>query len=116
MAGNHEHNGGAIPRITEKLKEAALGSNVHVLDCDSVMMGRTRFLGASLWTDWRGSGTVEPTLAMEHARAGMSDDRKTRLSPAFSRLRPSDTLKWHASARARLAGQLERPHEGRQWS
>jgi predicted phosphodiesterase len=112
VAGNHEYYGGAIPRLTEKLKEAAVGSNVHVLDCDSVIIGGTRFLGASLWTDWRGNGTVHPALAMEHARAGMSDYKRIRVSPAFGRLRPSDTLKWHARARAWLAGQLEQPHEG----
>lgn len=112
VAGNHEYYGGAIPRLTEKLKEAAVGSNVHVLDCDAVIIGGTRFLGASLWTDWRGNGSVEPTVAMEHARAGMSDYKKIRVSPAFSRLRPIDTLKWHARARAWLAGQLEQPHEG----
>ena len=49
---------------------------------------------------------------MEHARAGMSDSMRIRVSPAFSRLRPSDTLKWHARARAWLEGQLEQPHDG----
>lgn len=64
MPGNHEYYGGAIPRLTEKLKEAAVGSNVHVLDSDSVVIGGTRFLGASLWTDWRGDGSIDPSVAM----------------------------------------------------
>lgn len=49
---------------------------------------------------------------MEHARAGMNDYRRIRVSPAFSRLRPLDTRKWHASARAWFSTQLETPHDG----
>jgi len=112
VPGNHEYYGGAIPRLTGKFKEAAAGTNVRVLDCDAVVIKGTRFLGASLWTDWRGDGRTEPSLAMEHARAGMSDYKKIRVSPSFSRLRPTDTLKWHARARSWLSTQLDQPHEG----
>lgn len=112
VPGNHEYYGGASPRLTEKLKAAAAGTNIHVLDCDSVVIAGTRFLGASLWTDWRGDGSVDPQLAMEHARARMSDYSRIRVSPAFGRLRPSDTLKWHARARSWLTAQIEQPHEG----
>lgn len=112
VPGNHEYYGGAIPRLTEKLKEAAAGTNVHVLDCDSVTIHGTRFLGASLWTDWRGDGTVDPFLAMDHARAGMTDYKKIRVSPSFGRLRPTDTRRWHARSRNWLAAQLELHHEG----
>lgn len=37
VPGNHEYYGCAIPRLTEKLKEAAKSSNVHVLEGDSVV-------------------------------------------------------------------------------
>jgi predicted phosphodiesterase len=47
VPGNHEYYGGSIPRLTEKLKEAARGSHVHVLDGDSVVLGGTRVLGAN---------------------------------------------------------------------
>ncbi|MBK7857582.1 MAG: metallophosphoesterase family protein [Archangiaceae bacterium] len=112
VPGNHEYYGGAIPHVTEKLKLAAAGSNVHVLDNDSVVIGGTRFLGTSLWTDWSGDGTLDPSVAMEHARAGMSDYRRIRVSPRFGRLRPEDTLRWHARARSWLTRELDQPHQG----
>lgn len=112
VPGNHEYYGGAIPRLTERFKTAAAGTNVHVLDGDGVLINGTRFLGTSLWTDWRGNGTMDPSLAMEHARAGMSDYKRIRVSPTFGRLRPQDTLKWHARARTWLAAQLDETHDG----
>lgn len=112
VPGNHEYYGGAIPRLTEKFKAAAQNTNVHVLDRDEVVINGIRFLGATLWTDWHGDGTIDSDVAMEHARNGMSDYRQIRVSPAFSRLRPSDTRKWHAVARAWLTDALARPHDG----
>ncbi|MBL8934572.1 MAG: serine/threonine protein phosphatase, partial [Archangium sp.] len=32
VPGNHEYYGGAIPHLTDKLRAACEGSNVHVLD------------------------------------------------------------------------------------
>ena len=49
---------------------------------------------------------------MEHARAGMSDYRKIRVSPSFKKLSPGETLKWHAKSRAWLSQQLAQPHDG----
>lgn len=112
VPGNHEYYGGAIPRLTDKFKAAAQNTNVHVLDRDEVIIGNTRFLGATMWTDWAGDGSIDPPVAMEHARNGMSDYRQIRVSPAFSRLRPSDTRKWHAAARAWLTEALAKPHHG----
>lgn len=112
VPGNHEYYGGTIPRLTQKFKGAAAGSNVHALDCDSIVIDGTRFLGASLWTDWKGDGTVEPLDAMHHARGAMSDYRRIRVSTNFSKLRPPDTLHWHGQARAWLTNQLAQPHEG----
>lgn len=43
VPGNHEYYGGAIPHVTEKLKAAAAGTNVHVLDRDAVVINGTRF-------------------------------------------------------------------------
>lgn len=115
VAGDHEYYGRAILRLTEKLKEAAVGSNVHLLDCDAVVIGGTRFLGASLWTDWRGNGSVEPTFAMEHARAGMFDYKKIRVSPKFSRRRPTRSNGTRSLEPGSLVNSSNRTR-GRRWS
>lgn len=112
VPGNHEYYGSSIPRLTEKLKEAAKSSNVHVLEGDSVVLGGTRFLGTSLWTDWRGNGTLEPLTAMAHAHERMTDYKRIRVSPEFGKLRPGHTLKWHAEARTWLTDQLAQAYKG----
>lgn len=42
-----------------RIRAAAAGSNVHVLDCDTIVIGGVRFLGATLWTNY---GNGHPTL------------------------------------------------------
>lgn len=115
VADDHEYYGRAILRLTEKLKEAAVASNAHLLDCDAVIIGGTRFLGASLWTDWRGNGSVEPTFAMEHARAGMFDYKKICVSPKFSRRRPTRSNGTRSLEPGSLVNSSNRTR-GRRWS
>ncbi len=112
VLGNHEYYGGAVHHLTQKLKTAAAGTNVHVLDRDVVTIGGTRFLGATLWTDWVGTGAIERERAVEEARATMSDYKRIRVAPSFGRLRPDDTRKWHARDRAWLTEQIAQPHDG----
>lgn len=52
VAGNHEYYGKAIPHLTDKLRACAAGSNVSVLDEETVTIDGVRFVGATMWTDW----------------------------------------------------------------
>jgi hypothetical protein len=54
--GNHEFYGQKIPKLIDEIKEVAQGSNVHVLENQSVEIGDVVFLGATLWTDFRLNG------------------------------------------------------------
>jgi predicted phosphohydrolase len=51
VAGNHEHYDERIGRLHEKLREAAAGSNVHILENETFELDGYRFFGATLWTD-----------------------------------------------------------------
>ena len=46
--GNHEFYGQKIPKLIDEIKEVAQGTNVHVLENESVEIGNVVFLGATL--------------------------------------------------------------------
>jgi predicted phosphodiesterase len=110
VAGNHEHYGNSLGRTPRKLKEAAAGSNVHVLHNEALVLDRVRILGATLWTDYRQTGN-QP-LAQWDASRVMNDFKKIR-TETFSRLKPHHLLAEHAAARMFLEQALDTPFDGK---
>ncbi len=111
VPGNHEYYGQAIPRHTLKLKELAQGSNIHVLDNDSFLLGDVVILGCTLWTDFELFGN--PRVAGYFASVGMNDYRKIRVSPDYRKLQPLDTAGLHYRSRSWLTQQFTR-HVGKE--
>lgn len=107
VAGNHEAYGTDLDRTVEKARIAAAGTNVHVLENDSVNVGGTTFLGAIGWTDFNLFGN--PDRAMRAAGELMNDYRKIRVRNYELRLRPMHTLARHNGTRAFLQRELSRP-------
>lgn len=93
VTGNHEFYGQKIPRLVDELRQLAAGSNVRVLENESVVIGDVVFLGATLWTDFALDGNVP--LATADAVTGMSDFRRIRVSPAYRRFHPRDARRFH---------------------
>jgi predicted phosphodiesterase len=110
VPGNHEGYGADIDRTVEKAKEAAAGTNIHVLENDTVVVGAVRFLGTTLWTDFELFGA--PAAAMRAAGDRMNDYRRIRIGHYARPLRPSDTLLRHSLARSYLAAELATPFAG----
>jgi predicted phosphodiesterase len=76
VPGNHEFYGTDIQRTLEKAKAAAAGTNVHVLENETVRIGDVTFAGATLWTDFALSGDAH--RAMVAAADRMNDYKKIR--------------------------------------
>lgn len=53
VPGNHEFYGRVMTIELAEMKTTAAGSNVHLLDRDSVVIDGVRFLGCILWTDFQ---------------------------------------------------------------
>lgn len=104
VPGNHEYYGGAIPQFDDKLRSAAVGSSVHVLQNDSATIEGVKFLGTTLWTDL--NLLNDSFRAAEAAAEAMSDFRLIRLGRSYRRLRPGDTVRFHASAKRWLEAEL----------
>ncbi|MBP1097512.1 metallophosphoesterase [Bradyrhizobium diazoefficiens] len=101
VAGNHEFYGCDIDRTVDKARQLATGTNVHVLQNDTVTIDGVLFVGSTLWTDFNLFGNAE--LAMSRAADGMNDYRRIRKRRYAERLRPIDTFRRHLESRDFIA-------------
>jgi len=110
IPGNHEFYGTDIDRTVEKARDAAAGTNIHVLQNDAVVIDNVKFVATTLWTDFAIFGDVE--RAMIVAGNGMNDFRRIRKDQYARRLRPIDTLARHQDSRKYLEAELSKQHWG----
>ncbi len=111
VLGNHEFYREKFPGLIDKLKRQAEGTNVHVLESDSIDIGGYRIFGCTLWSDMELLG--DPHVASIAAADAMNDYRLIRHSKTYRRLSPKDTTMYHFRSVRKLteflkAGDLER--------
>ena len=96
VPGNHEFYGGSVEGTLRALRELSAGTNVRVLDDDEIVIDGVRFIGSTLWTDFKLFGTgSERDVAMQEGRRFMrdftrikrDDDTETPFSPEDSAAR-----------------------------
>jgi predicted phosphodiesterase len=113
VAGNHEYYGGALPHLTGKLNGLSANTEAHFLENRELILGDVRFLGCTLWTDFKLVGDLKMTQAMTVAGDTMTDFRRIRSSPGFSRFTPKDSRELHLRSRTWLRDRLAEPFAGR---
>lgn len=109
VAGNHEYYKGSLGHTFKKMKELCQGTNIHLLENESVVLAGVRFLGATLWTDYRLTGN-EP-LAMWDAQQNLSDFRTVR-DEHYRKVRPYQLSERHMRTRNFLESAITEPFEG----
>jgi len=112
VAGNHEFYGHDFPGLIDRLRAAAAGSDLYVLERDQVTIGDVRFLGCTLWSDFEFAGAEHRERSMRICARVVNDYRQIRVSEEDRPLRPADTRANHLESRAWLATCLAEPHEG----
>lgn len=112
VPGNHEFYGHEIHLSRQHGQQAAKDLGVHLLDPGSVIIGGTRFIGATLWTDFGLLGT--PEVSKDRARAGMNDYRAIDIAEGqrWDHLNPDHTLGLHQRDRAFIESELAKPFDG----
>lgn len=114
VAGNHEFYQGHFDRTLEKLRELAHGTNIHFLENDVFVFGDVRFLGCSLWTDFKlYDNDISSAICMRDAQQAMTDFRLIRATPSYRKLYPADTVRRHELSRAWLRNTLSEPFDGK---
>lgn len=115
VIGNHEFYNSSIPEVKAEFHQLFDGSSVHLLDDSALVLGGVRFLGATLWTDFRANGDGEKMAeAMAQARQFMYDFQKVRSGsgldgPVFT---PEDAARLFATSTAWLDAELDKPFDG----
>ncbi|HNP36238.1 MAG TPA: metallophosphoesterase [Woeseiaceae bacterium] len=108
VPGNHEYYGHDIG-FTAELKAAA-PANIHVLHNDTLELDGVRFLGSTLWTDFKLYGDGEAWFARQRAKQWMQDFALIRNDER--RFTPEDSVLLHEASKAWLEGELEKWFDG----
>jgi len=113
VPGNHEFYGAQLPEALGVLREAARDCDVHFLDGDACVVGGTRFLGATLWTDYAlyGSEPADLDRAMADALDEMNDFRMIKWTDGEC-LTPDQVREMHLAKARWLADSIAEPFAG----
>ncbi|MDD0976917.1 metallophosphoesterase [Pseudomonas fontis] len=111
VSGNHEFYGGHIDRTLQKMKHLASGSNVHVLENETLEIGNVRVLGATAWSDFTAGG--RPFQSAEVARRSMNDFRLIRSGERYRALSISDVINRNRITYEWLAQELSKKFDGK---
>lgn len=114
VAGNHEFYNSEMKSSLAAGRDLAAATGIHFLQRQSVTIGPVRFIGCTLWTDYR--LLQHPKASMVIAGQELNDHRLIRYredSGHYSRFMP-----WHAAAEHRLdlafiRNELAKPHDER---
>lgn len=108
VPGNHEFYHHDIG-LTDELKVAA-PANIHVLNNDTLELDGIRFLGSTLWTDFKLYGEGEAWFARQCAKWLMADF--ALIKNGNRRFTPEDSVELHHASKRWLVSELERSFEG----
>jgi predicted phosphodiesterase len=111
VAGNHEFYGSAIEQVRADLRDAASGTSITFLDNDTADFGGVRFLGTTLWTDYKLELNRTQRHLMENAELRIRDHFTIKCGGRpFTAER---ALAEHELSRAWLNRELTKPYEGK---
>lgn len=103
VAGNHEFYGSDLESTIAQLRECAKATGVHVLECDEWRHDGVRFLGCTLWSDYRlPGGAAQRAVALEQAmklvrdfsRIAVAPGRPERFTPEVSQALFDRSVAW----------------------
>ena len=93
VPGNHEFYGGSIGSTVQLMKQLCGQNGIVVLDNDAAVIDGVRFLGSTLWTDFRLFGDGEKqglaigaamNFMRDFSRIQMDDNSAVTFNPALS--------------------------------
>jgi len=104
VLGNHEYYKQSHPGLIQKVSDAVQNSNIHFLENKSITIDKVCFHGATLWTDFELFG--DPRLAGYECQQVMTDFKKIRKEPSYSKLRSIDVATIHFNSKLWLEQSL----------
>ncbi|NTF17928.1 metallophosphoesterase [Agrobacterium rubi] len=111
VPGNHEFYESTLESTRRNAKMLCGALGVTLLDDAATTIDGIRFVGGTLWTDFKlnGAGNEEVDRAMDVARVSLADYGETRILDfdTYRQMKPQDTLDRHVATRAFLASEFE---------
>jgi predicted phosphodiesterase len=112
VAGNHEFYHSFVPRELTLARAEASNFNIHFLENNTLTLQGVRFIGATLWTDYRIFGDANIGASMSACAAGMNDHRLIGWQKQpWLRFRPQEAALLHHRSRAFIDETLATPFE-----
>jgi predicted phosphodiesterase len=114
VSGNHEFYNGDLQSTLHELRRHCAGSHIRVLECDAWVYEGVRFLGATLWSDFRVFADDETRarsmaeavdLIRDFQRIAVDAERGRPFTPLHSQALFDRTSAW-------LDAQLQQPFDG----
>jgi predicted phosphodiesterase len=114
VLGNHEFFGGSIDGTVEEARRLCAGTHVHFLDEDELVIGNVRFLGTTLWTNFKLFDDEQSNdSAKEQARERLRDFNRIRTSAAAATIfTPDDSIALYAQQSNWLDDRLKAAYAG----
>jgi predicted phosphodiesterase len=114
VAGNHEFYGSSIDGTLAALKQLSAGTRIQVLDNTEIIIGRVRFLGTTLWTDFElfGKGAKRTEVMAEASRLIRDFSRIRRAEAEDAVFCPEDSAALFRHHADWLQDRLAAAHEG----
>jgi Icc-related predicted phosphoesterase len=117
--GNHEFYRRFIPDELALARSHGPTFNIHMLENNTITLsgvrasGSVRFVGATLWTDFRIFGEANQAAVMNACAKAMNDHRLIGWQKKpWLRFRPQEAALLHHQSKAYLEGVLATPFEG----
>lgn len=107
VAGNHEYWGCELLQLNGALTNKSLNSNVRFLENRTTVIGDVRFIGCTLWTNYRG----RDEQIMDEMSERMNDFRYIRVGRRLAQ--PLDFARQHEESRRWLINELALPFAGK---
>jgi len=113
VLGNHEYYQRFFADELALARARARSFNVHLLEDDTVILNGVRFVGATLWTDYRIFGDARTRAAMAACAAGMNDHRRIGWQKQpWLRFRPQEAALVHQRSRTYIDAVLATKFDG----
>lgn len=111
VAGNHEYYRGERNAVLQSLRSAANDTGVNFLDNDEVIIGDVRFLGATLWTDFKLFGPEKKKEAINTGFYGINDFMV--INEGMNKFTPEESIRLFDESSAWLSSKLDEKFEGK---
>ncbi|MCH7880844.1 MAG: metallophosphoesterase [Proteobacteria bacterium] len=115
VLGNHEFYGNEYYSLKQKISKRCEGTGVYCLDPDVYIQEGVRFIGTTLWTDYKADISMPQDLIMYYVDKALADHKeiKYKSGNSYRRFKPLDALAIHIKELNWIERQLDSLHEGK---